>query len=280
MSFVQLDPPALTFHPGFRGRQRLAFRIIPDGIGPVQVEVSAPEGGPFSWSTRLEHDGLLAFGAIEVEVEFDLDPAAPPVSGFVDVVATHLDGRPAAGSPLRCELRGNVPGVGPGALSIVAFVPDRAKSRLSGELLFIANNTSAELELSDCRFGEYTPVDPSLGSGYDDIFCGLTLRPRAATGDVLRLWRGGLPPYADPRLDLMLRTRGSVSPTARNTRDIAWIKNENGQLIDSCTYIVSASATAYAAAADVIPFSSFRGDASAGQWLREQKLFYRPVYAR
>jgi hypothetical protein len=257
MASIQLDPPALTFHPGFRGTQRLAFRIVPQGVAPLRVELSAPGGGAFSWSTRLEHDGRLAFGAIEVEVEFYLDPAAAPVEGCVEVRATDENGRPLAGGPLRCELRGNVPGVGPGALTIAAFVPDRWRSpayrlRRSNDLLIVANNTSVELDLSSCTMGEYTPVDASSRAGYDGIFDGLTLRPRAATGEALRLWRGELPSDADPRLDVKLPARR----VTRNTRDMAWIKNDNGQLVDSCTYIVAPSAGAYADASDVMPFAA------------------------
>ena len=237
MAFVQLDPPALTFHPGFRGMQRLALRFVPRGLASLRVEVSAPAAGPFSWTTRLEHNGLLAYGAITLEVEFDLDPAAPPVDGFVAIRALDLDGRPMVGAPFRCELRGNVAGVGPGALSIQAFAHDRSQPGSVNELLFVANNSAIELDLTGCTFGEYAPADASQAGHDDDILSGLTLRPRATTGEVLRLWRGGLPPYADPRLDIALPPRG----TRANSRDIAWIKNENGQLVNSCTYVPSAA---------------------------------------
>jgi hypothetical protein len=145
-----------------------------------------------------------------------------------------------AGSPVSCELRGNVPGVGPGALSIVALVPDPSKATPPNELLFLANNAPVQLDLTGCTFGEYAPADASSLAPPEDILRGLTLRPRFTSGEVLRLWRGGLPPYADPRLDVALPSRG----TRRNSRDIAWIKNENGQLVDSCTYVPSPAVSA------------------------------------
>lgn len=103
------------------------------------------------------------------------------------------------------------------------------------ELLFVTNNSPAELDLTNCTFGEYNPLGASDAMGHEGILYGLTLKPRATIGEVLRLWRGGLPPYADPRLDVALRPREA----RRNTRDIAWITNENGQLVDSCTYVPS-----------------------------------------
>ena len=62
-----------------------------------------------------------------------------------------------------------MPGVGPGALSIVAFMPDGSArahpgAELPNELLFVANNMPVELDLTACRFGKYTAVGPSHGA--------------------------------------------------------------------------------------------------------------------
>lgn len=109
MSFIEIDPPVLAFPCG-PGEQRLAFRIILHGAGPVRVRLAGSAGRPFRWSTVLPDEGWLTEGAcsVAVEVTFHLPPSLPPVSDFITVYASDEDGVWLDDTPLRCELRGNV----------------------------------------------------------------------------------------------------------------------------------------------------------------------------
>ena len=166
MSFIFLDPPDLIFHPGFNGEQRLSFDVVLVGIDPVLIEVRQPMGGAFSCS--LPQGGRLTpvNRRIPVEVTFNAPPNAAPVTEVITVEASEehgvwLDEPP----PVQCELKGNVPGVGPAALSMEL-------DRLHG-ILYVINTSGVELDLSNCSFGDCQACDL-------DIFWKRTLAPSEA----------------------------------------------------------------------------------------------------
>jgi len=209
MSFIFLDPPDLIFHPGFNGEQRLSFDVVLVGIDPLLVEVRQPRGGAFSWS--LPQGGRLTpvNRRIPVEVIFNAPPNAPPVTEVITVEATEEPGV-WLGPPAQCELKGNVPGVGPDALSMEL---DRRH-----DILYVINTSGVELDLSNCSFGdcqacnagEPRTLSPTRGL---DIFWKRTLAPSEA----LRV----------------------AAPVWNNTGDIVWIKNEIGQEVARYTHTMS-----------------------------------------
>jgi hypothetical protein len=219
----------------------------------VWVTVSGPTPGPFDWTGTAAGGVLLnppapapapgtthaVAGApykppMSIPVTFSPASTAPVQAKMtINMVRNDAARSGVPGFPVTVALDGNVAGVGPGALKITQVSANPTGPDLAGEFVEIINVSDTKLDLQGCHVGDFrTRRGPRELFAFGSSF---SLDPISSAGArrFLRIFTGpGVAP--DPSFVQIPLKRGA--PVWNNAGDTAWIRNPNGQLVDTFTY--------------------------------------------
>ena len=247
-----VSPSKLTFFKGVGSplpAQTLAVTVTGED---VWVTVSGPTPGPFDWTGTLPGGVLLnpkappppsgsTHGAgfppykppMSIPVTFSPASTAPDQAKMtINMVRNDAVRSGIPGFPVTVAIQGNVAGVGPGALKISRVVANPSGPDLAGEFVEIINVSDTTQDLQGCHVGDFrTRRGPASSSRSVARSRSTRSRARGAPvpADLHRPGRGCEPGIRSDPFE-------TGAPVWNNAGDTAWIRNPNGQVVDTFTY--------------------------------------------